>query len=425
MTADYGRQPHVPQHRSSCSSPAARTAATRVHWPATTPRRPRLVPVASRPAARPSACRSSSSGSSRLRRTWRSCRRLPPTAAGSTSERRRPLRGHGRGQPRRPARLSRDRGGLRRRQGQRVLARQPDRRDCEPRRTRSDATGSALPNTDITANPGGQHLPQRSNFMVTAASRCRVRWRPARVPDLQAGRRLDETDRMEVRRTTARGCGPISTAVPRWPGKARTPLGSRTRATSTPIIPDGSGRRIGRPVHARRTRRRWRRTWAPTRRPTSLITAIRAQPLGAIIGSTPGAHGRAVARSAAGRRLRAPGCADDRLPAMHKDRRGAHLRRRERRHDPRDRRADRVRGVGIHSLQPAAEAEDVPRRSGGRSVRLLRRQLAEDRRGQVGRRVAEPAAHRRGPRRNVLSDLRRDRSGYGRRIRTQDGLSAR
>ena len=32
----------------------------------------------------------------------------------------------------------------------------------------NSATGAALPNTDITANPGGQPLPQRSNMLVTA-----------------------------------------------------------------------------------------------------------------------------------------------------------------------------------------------------------------------------------------------------------------
>ena len=30
-----------------------------------------------------------------------------------------------------------------------------------------DINGAALPNTDITANPGGQDLPQRSNFLLT------------------------------------------------------------------------------------------------------------------------------------------------------------------------------------------------------------------------------------------------------------------
>jgi hypothetical protein len=31
-----------------------------------------------------------------------------------------------------------------------------------------DANGNSLPNTDITANPGGQNLQQRSNFLLTA-----------------------------------------------------------------------------------------------------------------------------------------------------------------------------------------------------------------------------------------------------------------
>ncbi len=51
-----------------------------------------------------------------------------------------------------------------------------------------DVSGNPLPNTDINAIPGGQPLPQRSNFLLTAGFvAAGVRWSPARVPNLQAG----------------------------------------------------------------------------------------------------------------------------------------------------------------------------------------------------------------------------------------------
>ena len=110
---------------------------------------------------------------------------------------------------------------------------------------------------------------------------------------------------------------------------------------------------------------------------TTLITSVRAQPLGRGDRVDAGVDGRAVARSAARRRLRVPEfdrhvCRRSQGPA-----RDAVLRR-QRRDDPRGRRQDRLRGVGVHSLQPAAEAQDAARRSAGGAVRLLRGQLAED-----------------------------------------------
>ena len=145
-----------------------------------------------------------------------------------------------------------------------------------------------------------------------------------------------------------------------------------------------------------------------------LITTIRAQPLGAVIGSTPALMDAPS--------LDPPPDNDYGFPDSigtfagdHKDRRSILFFGANDGMIHADRREDGFRGVGIHPLQPAAEAQDAARRSAGGTVRFLRRQLAKDRRGQVGRRLAIAVDHGGGRRRNVLSDVRRDRSGYGRR----------
>ena len=206
----------------------------------------------------------------------------------------------------------------------------------------------------------------------------------ARVPNLRAGRRLDEADRVEVRQ---RRHAPVARS--RRPAVARGHGADRSdpeHAEHLHLSSQRQRRRIGGGVHARRTPRRWPRiSGSPTRR--RLITTRPRAAAGRGHRIDARAHGRAVARSAAGRRLRFPGL--DRDVCRRPQGSPQHdLRRRQRRHDPRDRRADRLRGVGVHPLQPAAEAADAARRPAGRTVRLLRRQLAEDRRSQDERRLA-------------------------------------
>ena len=90
-----------------------------------------------------------------------------------------------------------------------------------------------LSNTDITAVTGGQKLPQRSNFMITAGfSLPGFDGRHPRVPHLQAGARPDQADRVEVRlRRHAALAGSRRPAIARrsWRGRSRT----RTHETST------------------------------------------------------------------------------------------------------------------------------------------------------------------------------------------------
>ena len=149
-------------------------------------------------------------------------------------------RGHVRDQPGGPARF-RARGGLRRRQVQRVRAREPGHRECEPRGSVVEHPAARWSNTDITADvrrsapAAAQQLHGHGRLLAAG-----VRWRRARVPDLHAGNRLDEADWLEVRRRTARGCGPISTAGRLWQawlGPCRIP---NTRNIYT-YLPDGSG----------------------------------------------------------------------------------------------------------------------------------------------------------------------------------------
>ena len=91
----------------------------------------------------------------------------------------------------------------------------------------------------------------------------------------------------------------------------------------------------------------------------------------------------AVARSAA----RSP---ITRVPRGQQGPPRADLRRRQRRHAARDRCAHRRRSVGVHSVQPAAQAEGAALRPVDRRVQVLRRQLAEDLRR---RRSATSGAH--------------------------------
>ncbi len=150
-----------------------------------------------------------------------------------------------------------------------------------------DATGSPLVEhrhhrrVRRSAPAAAQQLHAHGRLLAAG-----LRRRAARVPDLHAGSRLDEADRLEVRRTTARGCGPISTAGRRSPAWRGRRVGSRTRGTSTPSSRTARG---GGSVVAFTHCERRDAGAAPraSRDATTLITTVRAQPLGAIIGSTP------------------------------------------------------------------------------------------------------------------------------------------
>ncbi len=210
-----------------------------------------------------------------------------------------------------------------------------------------DANGSSLPNTDITANPGGQDLPQRSNFLLTGGFT---------LPGFDGVLRAFRTYKPVADSTKPTGWKFVNDGTRLWPdldgrpsmaGKARIPLDPNTRNIYT-YIPTGGGG--GSMIPFTTANAAVLSPHMGTNATTAaLITAIRAQGIGAIIGSTPAVmdvpsldpppdddYGRAdvpdvVCRTPQG----SP---------------GADLRRRQRRHGPRNRRADRVRGVGVHPV---------------------------------------------------------------------------
>jgi hypothetical protein len=149
----------------------------------------------------------------------------------------------------------------------------------------SDANGNALPNTDINANPGGQHLQQRSNFLLTAGFT---------LPGFDGVLRAFRTYKPVVDSTKPTGWKFVNDGTRLWPdldgrpamaGKARTPVDPNTRNIYT-FIPSGGGAGSVIPftVANAGTLGPVMGTSATT---NALITAIRAQPIGAIIGSTP------------------------------------------------------------------------------------------------------------------------------------------
>ena len=148
----------------------------------------------------------------------------------------------------------------------------------------NDASGSALPNTDINASPGGQHLPQRSNVLLTAGFS---------LPGFDGRLRAFRTYRPVADSTKPSGWKFVNDGTRLWPdldgrpslaGMARTPADPNNRNIYT-YIPNGSG---GGSVVSFTTANA--ATLAPhlnVTNATTLITTIRAQGLGAIIGSTP------------------------------------------------------------------------------------------------------------------------------------------
>jgi hypothetical protein len=148
----------------------------------------------------------------------------------------------------------------------------------------SDATGISLVNTDITAVSGGQQLPQRSNFMVTAGFS---------LPGFAGSIRAFRTYKPETDSTKPTGWKFTKDGTRLWPdldgrpslaGMARTVADPSSRNIYT-YLPHGSG---GGSVVAFTTGN------AVSLSPhlgvsdaAALITSVRAQPLGAVIGSTP------------------------------------------------------------------------------------------------------------------------------------------
>ncbi|MFL6280507.1 MAG: hypothetical protein ACJ731_10380 [Vicinamibacterales bacterium] len=147
-----------------------------------------------------------------------------------------------------------------------------------------DANGSSLPNTDIKANPGGQDLQQRSNFLLTAGFT---------LPGFDGVLRAFRTYKPVVDSTKPTGWKFVNDGTRLWPdldgrpamaGKARIPADPNTRNIYT-FIPSGSGgSMIPFTVANAATLGPVMGTNATT---NALITAVRAQPIGAIIGSTP------------------------------------------------------------------------------------------------------------------------------------------
>ena len=149
----------------------------------------------------------------------------------------------------------------------------------------SDAAGAPLPNTDIDANPGGQPLPQRSNVMLTAGFA---------LPGFDGVLRAFRVYRPEPDTTKPTGWKFVNDGTKLWPdldgrpelaGKARVPKDPNTRNIYT-YLPNGSG---GGSVVAFTLANEsiLRPHMNMTSSAFSLINMVRAQGLGAIIGSTP------------------------------------------------------------------------------------------------------------------------------------------
>jgi hypothetical protein len=149
----------------------------------------------------------------------------------------------------------------------------------------SGADGAPLPNTDIDANPGGQPLPQRSNVMLTAGFV---------LPGFDGVLRAFRVYRPEPDTTKPTGWKFVNDGTRLWPdldgrpelaGQARVPNDPNTRNVYT-YIPNGAG---GGSVVAFTAANEsiLRPHLNMTTSAFSLINMVRAQGIGAIIGSTP------------------------------------------------------------------------------------------------------------------------------------------
>ncbi|HEV3484515.1 MAG TPA: hypothetical protein VG106_03845, partial [Vicinamibacterales bacterium] len=148
------------------------------------------------------------------------------------------------------------------------------------------ATGAALPNTDILTNPGGLPIPQRSNMLVTAGFA---------LPGFEGRIRAFRTYRPEPDNTKPIGWKFVADGTRLWPdldgrpqlaGLARTPADPASRNIYT-FIPDGAGGGSMVAFKAANAGTIGPHLGLPLANAPTLIEAIRALPLGAVIGSTP------------------------------------------------------------------------------------------------------------------------------------------
>ncbi len=149
----------------------------------------------------------------------------------------------------------------------------------------SAADGSSLPNTDIDAIPGGQPLSQRSNMLLTAGFS---------LPGFDAVLRAFRVYRPEPDTTKPTGWKFVNDGTKLWPdldgrpslaGQARVPADPNARNIYT-FIPDGSG---GGSMVAFTTSNEatLRSHMNISGSADTVISYVRSQKLGAVIGSTP------------------------------------------------------------------------------------------------------------------------------------------
>jgi hypothetical protein len=151
----------------------------------------------------------------------------------------------------------------------------------------SSKTGTALPNTDVISLSGptaGEHLPQRSNMLLTAGFQ---------LPGFDGRLRAFRTFRPETDATKATGWRFVQDGTPLWPdlddrpelaGLARTPLSPASRNIYT-YVPDAIGG--GQMVAFTTANASLLAPYLGSVDAEDLIDWLRAQPLGAVIGSTP------------------------------------------------------------------------------------------------------------------------------------------
>ncbi|MEX2663828.1 MAG: hypothetical protein WD227_17985, partial [Vicinamibacterales bacterium] len=150
----------------------------------------------------------------------------------------------------------------------------------------SSAGGTSLPNTDITASPGGQALPQRSNFLLTAGFS---------LPSFDGILRAFRVYRPEADTTKPTGWKFVNDGTKLWPaldsrtslaGKARVPADPNARNIYT-YIPSarGAGSMVAFTTANEATLLPHMGNISGSA--ADLITFVRSQPLGAVIGSTP------------------------------------------------------------------------------------------------------------------------------------------
>ena len=178
----------------------------------------------------------------------------------------------------------------------------------------NNSSGGALPNTDITANPGGQALPQRSNMMITAGFS---------LPGFEGRLRAFRTYRPVADPTKPTGWKFINDGTRLWPdldgrpwlaGLARVPADPTTRNIYT-YVPNGAG---GGSVvsfdtsNAATLEPHLRTTGSAT---TTVINFVRSAVDRRHHRLDAGADGSAISGSAAGRRLRTQPMWRHRMPA--------------------------------------------------------------------------------------------------------------